>query len=414
MQQMPDTAIFLAQAATIVGGPYLLWHHLRLKSFAPLVVTQIFCGILLGPAGMGLLLPELWENVFSKTSVTALSGLAWMAVVLFSFLSGLHLDPLQLRSARAGPIYISLGSALVPAFLGTVAGMVILTIYPDELGPSGSAWQFALAVGICLGVTALPVLAAILREMGLIDSRLGSQALICAAIVDALMQVMLLLLVLTVNRRTAPWDLIVMLLLAVCYFAGMILIVRPLLARCLRTEGPLSETGTVLVVSTAIMSAFVTDVIGFHYIIGAFAAGAIMPGVARRAIFDRLETVILVALLPFFFMLAGLKTSVSAVSPAFFGMFLIVCSVAVFGKIIGTALPARYLGDDWPHATALGILMQSKGLMEVVFLTVFFDLGIIRSDLFAALLLTALLTTAITKPLLSLIAVRTGMRTSAP
>jgi Kef-type K+ transport system membrane component KefB len=153
---------------------------------------------------------------------------------------------------------------------------------------------------VCLGVTALPVLAAILREIGLIDSRLGGQALTSAAIVDALMQAMLVLLVVTLSRRPGPLEMLAMPVLGAMYLAGMAFVVRPLLARWLQSRGPLSETGTVLVVGTAIASAFVTDVMGFHYVIGAFVAGAIVPVEVRRAVLDRLETVILVALLPFF------------------------------------------------------------------------------------------------------------------
>ena len=178
---------------------------------------------------------------------------------------------------------------------------------------------------------------------------------------------------------------------------------RPLLARWLRCAGPLGESGTVLVVGTVIASSLATDLIGLHYFIGAFASGAIMPPELRSAIRERFETVVLVALLPFFFILTGLKTNIPAASPAFVGIFLLVCGAAIVGKLVGTVLPARWLGESWSDALTLGVLMQSKGLMEVIVLTILYDAGVLRPDSFTALLLMALVTTAIAKPLLQVI-----------
>jgi Kef-type K+ transport system membrane component KefB len=400
MYQMPDTAVFLAQALVIVGAPYLFWHYLGLRSYVPLVVIQILCGILLGPSGMGTLVPEFWHDMFTKTSMAALSGLACLAVVLFSFLSGLHLDFGDLQRSKSGLALLSMGGVVVSVVFGSLAGAVIAALYPAEVGPSASSWRYALAIGVCLAVTALPVLSAILRESRLIDSRIGRQALACAAITDALLQLMLVVLVLNLGGRTGVLEILTMPILGMIYLMGLVFVVRPFLARQLSSESSLSETGTALVVGTAIASALLTDLMGFHYVIGGFAAGVIMPMEFRRAILDRLETVILVALLPFFFTFTGLKTGISDGSSAFIGMFLLVFSIAVPAKLLGTALPARWLGETWSDALTLGAMMQSKGLMEVIFLTVLYDAGVLKTNSFMALLLMALVTTAMAKPLL--------------
>ncbi|HEY0525938.1 MAG TPA: cation:proton antiporter [Stellaceae bacterium] len=417
---MPQAAtLFFGQALIIVGAPYLLWRHLGLRSVVPLVVVQILCGMMLGPSGLGALAPDIWRAVFPPQSVAALSGLASLAVVLFSFLSGLHLDFLELRRSGPGLALVGVGSIVVPATLGTLAGGVIAAAWPAEIGAGASVWQFSLAIGISLGITALPVLAAILRESGLLDSRAGSQALVCAAVNDGLLWLFLALLIAALGRSDhsgvggGPLATLAMPVLSTLYLAVAVLVVRPLLARLLSPppDGrPLGEAGTVLVVGTVAASSFAAELIGLHYVIGGFAAGAVMPAAARRAIAERLETVTVVVLLPFFFVLTGLKTSFSAGSfAALAGIFAIATAATMLGKMIGTALPARWIGESWPHALTLGAMMQSKGLMEVVVLTVLLDAGVLTPTGFTALVLMALVTTAATKPLLYLTgAVRRG------
>ena len=173
-----------------------------------------------------------------------------------------------------------------------------------------------------------------------------------------------------------------------------------MLARAISASGDaLSDAALVGVAAVAIASSALTEAVGLHYIFGAFVAGAVMPDALRRPILNKLEPATVMLLLPFFFMLTGLKTTIDAGSPAFMEIFLAATCVAIAGKVIGMGLPARLIGWRWREALALGVLMQTKGLMEVIVLTILLDTGIIGGNAFSALILMAVVSTAIVMPL---------------
>jgi Kef-type K+ transport system membrane component KefB len=169
-----------------------------------------------------------------------------------------------------------------------------------------------------------------------------------------------------------------------------------------------------LVCAVVVASALITESIGLHYVLGAFAAGVVMPQALRRPLLDRLQTMTLGLLMPFFFMLTGLRTLIDPGSAAFVEIFILVTSVAVMGKVGGTALMARLVGEPWPIALGLGALLQTKGLMEVIVLTILLDAKIISANVFSALIVMAVFSTALAMPVTRFMLAQEGKQKGAP
>jgi Kef-type K+ transport system membrane component KefB len=404
---MTSGLIFLVQALVVVAIPVVVLRLSRLKGLVPLVVAQITIGIALGPSLFGRVAPDLYHIFFNKAALSPLSGIASVAVLFFGFITGLHLKPRILRDRGSAFMTIAVASVAVPTILGGLAGLWIAARYPGELG-AGVGWApFAAAVGICTGVTALPVLGAILYEMGLMGRRIGQFALGIAGFNDAALWVLLGVLLTAVAGQSAegpgPW---ITLLVLPVYLAFMVWIARPLVEHTVAARmrgGEIYEGGLAMVCAVAIASALITEYLGLHYILGAFVAGAVMPDALRRPMLDRLQAMTVGLLMPFFFILTGLRTLIDFGSPAFVEILIVTTVVAVAGKIGGTALAARLVGEHWPIALGLGALLQTKGLMEVIVLTILRDAGIISANVFSALIAMALISTALAMPLTQLI-----------
>ena len=400
---MTPGLIFLVQALVVVALPVVLLRFSGLKGLVPLVVIQILVGIALGPSLFGRIAPELFQMFFNKGALSPLSGIASIAILSFGLITGLHLNPSLFRGGVRALVSVAAASVIVPTALGCLAGLWIAGCYPEEVGMHTGRAEFAAAIGICTGVTALPVLGAILREMDLLGRRIGHLALGIAGINDAALWILLGLLLTTVAGQApeGPGVLISLFILPL-YLVVMVRVVRPLLARLVRprmVEGEVRERALAIVCAVTIASALITQALGLHYILGSFMAGAIMPDELRKPILDRLQVVAVGLLMPFFFMLTGLRTLIDPASPAFLEIFLLTTTVAVLGKLAGTAVAARLGGEPWPVALGLGALLQTKGLMEVIVLTILLDAGIISGSVFSALILMALVSTALAMPL---------------
>ena len=394
---MSSALLFVVQAFIIVAVPYGVWHFGRLHGVTPCVVVQILAGIALGPSLLGRIAPDAYALLFGPATLGAVSGIASIAVLFFGFITGLHLDLEHFRNRGIGFAAVGAGSVLVPSALGALAGMWMMHRFPGEIGANATGTEFAVAIGICAGVTALPVLGAILREMRLLD-RVGQWALGLAAFNDAALWV--LLAALLAGTAASGFGALLIASTLPIYLLAMVFLVRPALGRAISVSGDtLGDAALVGIVAFAIASSAITEAIGLHYIFGAFVAGAVMPDALRRPILARLEPVTVMLLLPFFFILTGLKTTIDVGSPAFTGIFLAATCVAVLGKVAGTALPARSIGWPWREALALGVLMQTKGLMEVIVLTILLETGVIGANAFSALVLMAVVSTAIVMPL---------------
>jgi Kef-type K+ transport system membrane component KefB len=395
--------VLLVQALVVVALPVAALRLSRLKGLMPLVVAQIVIGIALGPSLLGRVAPDVYRLFFNPASLAPLAGIASVAVLFFGFVSGVHLDPGVFRGKGRAFAAMAAASVAIPTLLGSLVGLWIAARYPTELGPGIGRGAFAAAIGICTGVTALPVLAAILYEMNLMGQRLGSLALAAAGFNDAALWILLGLLLTAVAGAGAqgPGPLVTLALLPL-YLAAMVWVVRPLVERLVvarMAKGELYEGGLALVCAVAIASALITESLGLHYILGAFVAGAVMPGPLRRPLLDRLQAMTVGLLMPFFFMLTGLRTLIDFGSAAFVEVLAAATAVAVLGKLGGTALAARLVGESWPMAFALGALLQTKGLMEVIVLTILRDAGIVSAPVFSALIVMAVVSTALAMPL---------------
>ncbi len=401
MQASPG--LFLGLALVLIAVPYLIWRLPAVRAALPLVVVQILLGIALGPSLVGRIWPESQALVQAPVLAT-LSGIACLAVVLFAFLTGLHFDTAEIAGRRRSFLLVALSSVAVPAVLGLAAGAALLVHDPALAGPVGGPVLFASGVAVGCAVTALPVLGAILRETGLLSSRLGRDALGCAAINDLLLWV-LLAAVLAMAQPEPGGSLVRRVGLFALYLLAMVTMVKPLVARLLREVARTQvcrEIDLVLAAALALASAFITEHLGFHYVLGGFIAGAIVPASCARPLIRLVESFTVVILLPFFFMLTGLRTIITFDDDSFLLVFAGTAAAALFGKMAGTIVPARSVGESWSYSLRLGTLMQCKGLMDVVVLSVLFEAGILSQVVFSAMVVMAVATTAATKPMLML------------
>ena len=387
---MSTKVSLLAISAVIVLLPWLLWRVGALRRSAPLAVLQIMTGVALGPSLLGQLAPEFHAALFTRPVLGALDGVASIGVLLYVFVTGLHLDTAALRTEGRRLSALTAGSIAVPLALGLLAGWWMLGV-PGALGPAGNQAGFVAAISICIAVTALPVLAAILTEMRLISTSLGQTALALAALNDAALWLMLAVLLALVAGHGGMEA--ALHLAAAFAWVALLFAALPLLARV--PNGAMLVVGVTL----AIVSAAVSEALGTGYLIGAFVAGLVVPARSRAALLERLEVVTATVLLPFFFMSTGLKALIEPGSASFLGLLAVATAATVLGKVAGTALPARAMGMAWPQALSLGVMMQTKGLMEVVVLAVLHDSGLIGGQVFSAMVAMAVVCTVITAPL---------------
>jgi Kef-type K+ transport system membrane component KefB len=363
----------------------------------PRVVGEILAGILLGPTLLGAVAPGATDFLFPPASLPNLQFLSQIGLILFLFLVGMELDWLSVRRAAAEAVVISHASIMVPYTLGVAISFVL---YRDFAPPGTPFAAFALFMGIALSITAFPVLARIVRERGLLGQPVGSLALACAAADDATAWCLLAVVVALVRAASVPGALLT-LVFAAGFALLMLVAVRPLLATLLRRVSDTSALGIIFVV--LLLSAFATEIIGIHALFGAFLAGVIVPA-DRRALAGRVENVALVFLLPIFFVLTGLRTRIGLLNQTYYwAVAVVITFLAVAGKFFGSALAARWVGLPWRPALMIGALMNTRGLMELVVLNIGYDLGILSAEIFAMLVLMALVTTAMTGPALDAI-----------
>jgi Kef-type K+ transport system membrane component KefB len=383
-------------AARVVG---LLFRRIR----QPQVMGEMVAGILLGPSLLGWLAPGASAVLFPPGSLDALAPLSQIGVLLFMFLIGVELEPRLLRSHTRTALVTSLASIAAPFALGLGLAPRLYESYAE---PGAEPLAFALFFGAAMSVTAFPVLARILVERNLLRSRVGAVTIACAAAGDVAAWMILAGVVAFVRAdetATPPWW---MLAGAALYAGVMVAGVRPLLGRLdafSRSRGRVTQDVLGLLLVVVMASAFATEWLGIHALFGAFFAGAMMPKDSGfvRDVSEKLQDLTVVFLLPLFFAVTGLRTQIGLVHGA--GMWLdcaAIIGVAVLGKFGGSALAARATGLAWREAGALGVLMNTRGLMELVFLTIGLEIGVISPTIFTMMVLMALVTTFMTSPLL--------------
>jgi Kef-type K+ transport system membrane component KefB/nucleotide-binding universal stress UspA family protein len=371
----------------------------------PQVMGEMIAGIMLGPSLFGWMAPEIWAQVFPAASIPYLNLLSQLGVIFFLFLVGLELDVKLIRSSGRSAVAISNSSIIVPFLLG--AGLTFY-LYPRVFvdgAPAMTLRSAVLFMGAAMSVTAFPVLARILTERNLHKTPVGAISITSAAVNDAVAWCLLAFVVAAVQaeaRDDALWTAF----LSAGYILLMLLAVRPFMRRIelvYERQGRLSQNVMAVILLLVLVSALATEAIGIHAMFGAFLAGVIMPKGTRfvRELSVKLEDYTVVFLLPIFFAYAGLNTQIGLLSePGLWGYTLMIIAVACIGKFGGAAFAARACGIGWRESWAIGTLMNTRGLMELVILNVGLELGVINETVFAMMVIMALVTTFMTTPLL--------------
>jgi Kef-type K+ transport system membrane component KefB len=394
-------AVLIVQLLVIVLATQFIGHLSGLVR-QPAVMGEIAAGLLLGPSLLGYVWPEGYAWLFPAASLDVLRLLSQVGVILFMFSVGLDVDADHVRHRAPTALAVSHFSIVVPFLLGIGVAMLL---YREHAPPGVPFHAFALFMGIALSITAFPVLARVLEERGLTRTPLGAMAIASAAIGDVTAWCILAIVVTLVTAGGVERTLAAMVAAVAVFVSGMVWVVRPLLAAVLRGGAALTRPRMALALVVLLASALATEVIGIHALFGAFLAGVIMPqdqGL-RQQLRDRLEALSSVFLLPIFFAFTGLRTQIGLLNDAW---SLMVCAgivlTAIAGKLVGSMLAARWTGSTWHDAFVLGTLMNTRGLMELIALNVGYDLGILSPRMFTMLVVMALLTTAMTGPLLDL------------
>lgn len=368
----------------------------------PLVIGEIVAGIMLGPSLLGLIAPELAITLFPPETVPFLNVLSQVGLIFFMFLIGLELDPKYLKGNLDIAILTSNVSILVPFSL---ASLLSLLLYPLLSNASVSFTAFALFLGAAMSITAFPVLARIITENNLQGTRLGTLALTCAA-VDDVTAWCLLALAIAVTRTNSTIGAIPTIIESLLYIGVMLTLGRWFLQRLsnhYNRSGRLNQFVLAGIYMGVVASALITELIGIHLIFGAFLLGAAMPknpGLVRE-LAQKTEDFVLIFLLPIFFAFSGLRTQIGLLNnPELWLLCLAVVAVAIIGKYVGTYVAARVCGINNREASALGWLMNTRGLTELIVLNIGLSLGVISPLLFTMLVIMALVTTFMTSPLL--------------
>ena len=394
--------LLLIQIAVVLVVARLVGVAFRLIR-QPQVVGEMVAGILLGPSLLGWVAPGVSATLFPPESLTLLSDIAQIGLLLFMFLVGLELDPRLLRGRGRAAGLVSSATLAIPMLCGA---LLALFLYPRLSDASVDFTGFALFLSVAMSVTAFPVLARILAERNLLKTNLGAVTLACAAAADVGAWA-LLAVVLAVVRADPDAHPLWLTLGGTAAFVGAVFALRrPVLSRLERlhaSRGRLTQDVLAGVLLALLAASATTEWLGVHALFGAFVVGTAMPREREfvRDLTERLEDVTVVLFLPLFFASAGLKTSIGLVSGGeMWALTGLIVAVAIAAKFFGSAVAARVGGLSWRESRALGVLMNTRGLMELVILTIGLDLGVISPALFAMLVIMAIATTFLTTPLL--------------
>lgn len=371
----------------------------------PTVIGEIFAGVFLGPSLLGYYFPNVSQFLFPDSSLDIIRFLSNIGLILFMFIVGMELNLKTIKSKANNALIISHTSIAVAFIFGVLVAYFLFGKYTHQ---STFFLPFALFMGIAMSIAAFPVMARIIHEKGINKTPLGATIITCAAI-DDITAWCLLATVIAIVKAGSVTSALFVILMAVLYVFIMFRVVRPFLKRIADMQTS-NRTITKSVMGVFFMvlflSAYATEVIGIHALFGAFLAGVIMPTNYnfRNLFTEKIEDVALVLLLPLFFVYTGLRTQIGLLNEP--GMWIIcggIIVLAVSGKALGSAFAARFVGNSWKDSLTIGALMNTRGLMELVVLNIGLDLGILTPEVFAMMVVMALVTTFMTSPLLSLI-----------
>lgn len=400
---MLNLATLLIQLSVILSATHFvgwLFH----KIGQPQVTGEMVAGILLGPSLLGWLAPSVSATLFPPGSLGFLSALSQIGLILFMFLVGLALSPQILRGHVSTAVITSHLSIVAPFGLGS---LLALHLYPRLTGSSASIIPFALFMGTAMSITAFPVLARILSEQNLLRTHVGAIVIVCAAADDVTGWCILAAVVLLVRANTTALPLWLTLLGTGVYVGLMVLALPPVfrqLAVIYRRRGAITLDTLSLLLLMVLVSAWLTESLGIHALFGAFLVGVVMPKEQGfvDTLREKLEGITVVLLLPLFFAFTGLRTSINLLQgPELWFWCLLIIALAIAGKFGGATLGARITGMTWRKAGTVGILMNTRGLIELVVLNIGLEIGVITPTVFTMMVLMALVTTLMTAPLLA-------------
>ncbi len=397
-------SILLLQIIVIIACARFLGFLFK-KIGQPAVIGEIVAGIILGPSILGLFFPEVNQFLFPAGSLITLQFMSQIGLLLFMFIIGMELDLSAIRKQAYDAVIISHASIIIPYTLG----MGLAYFIYKEYAPATVAFlPFALFIGIAMSITAFPVLARILQEKKLTKTKLGAMTLTCAA-ADDLTAWCLLAAVIALVKSGSPLSVLFTFMLALLYVFVMLKMVHPFLIKLEKIYNRNEKKRSSIIAFLFIMliiSSYISSMIGIHALFGAFLTGVIMPSNFnfRKIVIDKIEDVSIILLLPLFFVISGLRTQIGLLNEGHmwttFGWVLL---VAVIGKFGGSAIAARMVGQNWKNSLSIGVLMNTRGLMQLIVLNIGYDLGIISAPIFAMMVLMALVTTFMAVPALNLI-----------
>lgn len=371
----------------------------------PGVIGEIVAGIVLGPSVLGHFFPETFSFLFSPDSLVPLNVISQIGLILFMFVIGMELDMGVVRKKASETLVISHASIIVPFFMGMVLAYVV---YPEFGAGHASFMPFALFIAISVSITAFPVLARIVQERNLGKTPMGMLAIASAANNDVTAWC-LLAAVIAVARAGNVSSALVTILLTACYIAFMFCVVKPFMRKVgesYNRQETVSKTLVGFIFLVMIVSSYITEILGIHALFGAFLAGVVMPANLsfRRVMTEKIEDVALVLFLPLFFVFTGLRTEIGLLNTSHLWMVcLCFIGVSILGKMIGATFSARIVGESWKDSLSIGVLMNTRGLMELIVLNIGYEMGIIPSSLFVIFVIMALFTTFMANPSLILI-----------
>ncbi|MFJ1583960.1 cation:proton antiporter [Streptomyces sp. NPDC088197] len=398
------------QVATMLAGiAFVLLVGVLLGTLAkrvrqPAVIGEILAGIALGPSLLGLLPGDLSHKLFPADVRPLLSAVSNVGLMLFMFMVGWEFEKRMLRPHRGLAASVSLSSVACAFGLGVAVAALLYPHHNTVAGHHISFVTFSTFMGAAMSVTAFPVLARILTDNRLTHSRVGTLALASAAVDDILAWCMLAYVSALVTSSGAG-DLFQVLGLSAAYVLGMFVLVRPALAAVVRFFSERQQWRALLVVMAAgtFLSSYLTTWIGIHGIFGAFLFGFIMPREPALQLAEHLRKPldhVSLILLPVFFIVTGLGVDINGLHARQYLELSAILVVACAGKLLGAMVPARLFGLSWRESRALGLLMNTRGLTELIILNTAVQLGVLDSQMFTMMVIMALVTTALAGPLL--------------
>lgn len=390
--------LFLFQLLLIISVAKLTGFLLS-KLGQPAVVGEIAAGIILGPSILGAVFPEFSAQVFPAESLKGLQYLSQIGLLLFMFIVGLELDFSELKGEAKSIAIISSLSIIFPFIIGTIVGINIFNSFTPE---HHTILSFTLFMGISFSITAFPVLARIILERNMQKTRVGYLSLSSAAINDCSAW-FILSIILAYIKTENFYDALTRLVFIVLYLLFMFFVVKPLIKKNLHR---IENHFTIIMIAIVLLSSILTEALGIHALFGAFIAGLIISDKSfnKSDLIKKIHDISVILFLPIFFALSGLRTSIGLLNNSYLWfIFIIILILAILGKLVSSAMAAKISGLSWRESLSIGVLMNTRGLIELIILNIGYDLGIIQPTLFTILVLMAIVTTFMTGPLLEII-----------